>query len=100
MVPSAFVTLEALPLTPGGKVNRRALPVPDRVRPELEGAFVAPRTPAEEVLAGICWAQVLGVERVDVTDNLTARAVSGSPAIPITTFPVPCASPVRSTWWR
>jgi len=68
MVPSAFVTLEALPLTPSGKVNRRALPVPDRVRPELEGVYVAPRTPTEEVLTGI-WAQVLGVEQVGVHDD-------------------------------
>jgi len=68
MVPSAFVTLEALPLTPNGKVDRRTLPAPDRVRSELEGVFVAPRTPAEEVLAGI-WAQVLGVEQVGVYDS-------------------------------
>ncbi|HIP97643.1 MAG TPA: amino acid adenylation domain-containing protein, partial [Anaerolineae bacterium] len=68
MVPSAFVTLEALPLTPSGKVDRRALPAPDGARPELEGAFVAPRTPVEKELAGI-WTQVLGVERVGIYDN-------------------------------
>ncbi len=68
MVPSAFVTLEALPLTPNGKVDRGALPSPDWTRPELERAFVAPRTPVEEVLSGI-WAQVLGVERIGVHDN-------------------------------
>jgi acyl carrier protein len=68
MVPSAFVTLDALPLTPIGKVDRRALPAPDRSRPELGGTFVAPRTSVEERLAGI-WAQVLGLERVGIHDN-------------------------------
>ncbi len=68
MVPSAFVTLEALPLTPSGKLDRRALPVPEQTRPELEEKLVAPRTPVEEVLAGI-WAQVLGVGRVGIDDN-------------------------------
>jgi amino acid adenylation domain-containing protein len=68
MVPSTFMFLDALPLTPNGKVDRRALPAPDRVRPELERAFVAPRTPIEEMLAGI-WAEVLGLEKVGIHDN-------------------------------
>ncbi|NCR76516.1 MAG: amino acid adenylation domain-containing protein [Microcystis aeruginosa K13-06] len=68
MMPSAFVLLDKLPRTPNGKVNRRALPVPDNARPELEETFVAPQTPVEEVLAGI-WAEVLGVDRVGVQDN-------------------------------
>jgi amino acid adenylation domain-containing protein/non-ribosomal peptide synthase protein (TIGR01720 family) len=68
MVPSAFVTLKALPLTPNGKVDRQALPAPDSVRPELEGRFVAPRTPVEETIAQI-WAQVLGLERISIYDN-------------------------------
>jgi acyl carrier protein len=63
-----FMLLEAFPLTPNGKIDRNALPVPDTVRPELEATFVAPRTPMEEVLAGI-WATVLGIERVSVHDN-------------------------------
>ncbi|MGW6642430.1 amino acid adenylation domain-containing protein [Streptomyces iakyrus] len=67
MVPSAFVELAALPLTPNGKVDRDALPVPEGVRPELEG-FVAPANATEELLAGV-WAQVLGVDRVGVHDN-------------------------------
>ncbi len=61
MVPAAFVTLAALPLTPNGKVDRQALPAPELQSPE--GSFLAPRTPVEEVLAGI-WAELLGVERV------------------------------------
>jgi len=68
MIPSAFVTLDALPLTPSGKVNRRQLPAPDFSRVELAHAFVAPRTAAEEVVAEI-WRQILGVERVGATDN-------------------------------
>jgi len=68
MVPSAFVTLDALPLTPVGKLDRRALPAPDQSRPDLESAYVAPRTPAERILADI-WAEVLGVEQVGVHDS-------------------------------
>ncbi|HEX2094523.1 MAG TPA: non-ribosomal peptide synthase/polyketide synthase, partial [Longimicrobiaceae bacterium] len=60
MVPSAFVTLGALPLTPSGKVDRGALPAPAGAVAE---AYAAPRTPTEEVVAGT-WASVLGVERV------------------------------------
>jgi len=68
MMPSAFVLLEALPRTPNGKVDRRALPLPDKARPELEETFVAPRTPIEEVLVGI-WAEVLALDKVGVQDN-------------------------------
>src|SRR5262249_38063661 len=66
MVPSAFVTLAALPLTPNGKVDRRALPAAE---PQgSKESYVAPRTPVEEVLAGI-WAEVLGLERVGADDS-------------------------------
>jgi len=68
MVPSAFVFLDVLPLTPNGKVDRRALPAPDQTRPELQEAFAAPRTPAEEVVAGI-WGEIIGVEQVGIYDN-------------------------------
>jgi amino acid adenylation domain-containing protein len=68
MVPAVFVLLEALPLMPNGKIDRRALPSPDRSRPELDKAFVAPRTPTEELLAEI-WAQLLDLERVGIHDN-------------------------------
>jgi len=68
MVPAVFVLLEVFPLTANGKVNRHALPTPDDRRPELDEAFVACRTPTEDLLAEI-WAQVLGVERVGVHDN-------------------------------
>ena len=68
MVPSAFVMLDALPLTPNGKVDRRALPDPDQSRPDLKGAFVAPRTHVEQLLAGI-WREVLRLEQVGIHDN-------------------------------
>ncbi len=68
MVPALFVLLDALPLMPNGKVDRRALPAPDRTRPELDKEFVPPRTPAEELLSEI-WAQVLDIERVGIYDN-------------------------------
>ena len=68
MVPSAFVLLEALPLTPSGKVDRRSLPAPDWLQRNQEHSYVAPRTPIEEMISGI-WAQVLGVKQVGVDDN-------------------------------
>jgi len=68
MVPAAFVTLDALPLTPNGKVDRRALPAP---RWSAEGEPVAPRTPAEEILAGI-WQEVLGVEGLGIHESFFA----------------------------
>ncbi|HYH79386.1 MAG TPA: amino acid adenylation domain-containing protein, partial [Longimicrobium sp.] len=67
MVPGAIVALDALPLTPSGKVDRRALPAPERGG-AAERPWVAPRTAAEEVLAEI-WGEVLGLERVGVEDN-------------------------------
>lgn len=68
MVPAAFVTLDTLPLTPGGKVDRRALPAPNPARPALAEAFVAPRNLVERQLAEI-WARVLGIEQVGIHDN-------------------------------
>ena len=68
MVPSTFVLLDALPLTPNGKVDRQALPAPDQARPKLDRAFVAPRTPVEEVLVGI-WSEVLGFKQIGIHDN-------------------------------
>ncbi|MCC6858462.1 MAG: amino acid adenylation domain-containing protein [Bryobacterales bacterium] len=68
MLPSDFVTLQAFPLTPGGKVDRRALPAPQGGRAAVRSAYRAPRTPLESELAAI-WAQVLNVERVGIDDN-------------------------------
>ena len=68
MIPSAFVVLDQLPLTANGKVDRRALPAPDEVQTPSDAGYAAPRTPVEELLAGI-WADVLKVERVSHHDN-------------------------------
>jgi amino acid adenylation domain-containing protein/non-ribosomal peptide synthase protein (TIGR01720 family) len=68
MVPSAFVVMGSLSLTPNGKVDRKMLPAPDPTRPELEENYVAPASKAEQILAGI-WCEVLGVDRVGARDN-------------------------------
>jgi len=68
MVPAVFVTLAALPRTPNGKVDRRALPDPDPGRSGLESAYVPPGGPVEEAVAAI-WSEVLGRERVGAHDN-------------------------------
>jgi amino acid adenylation domain-containing protein len=70
MVPSAFVVLDSLPLSPSGKLDRSALPAPDwNAGPQEE--YVVPRTDTEEVLARI-WSEVLDVARVGVEDNFFA----------------------------
>ncbi|HYG61743.1 MAG TPA: condensation domain-containing protein, partial [Thermoanaerobaculia bacterium] len=66
MVPAVFVPLAALPLTPNGKVDRKALPAPEWHTGDQE--YLAPRTPVEEILAGI-WAELLGCERVGAADH-------------------------------
>ena len=68
MIPSTFVMLDELPLTANGKVDRRALPAPAAIQAQSDDGYVAPRTPIEELLAGI-WAEVLKVERVSSDDN-------------------------------
>ena len=68
MVPSAFVVLESLPVTANGKVDRVALPVPEPIKLEWAGGYVAPQTSIEEVLVKI-WVEVLGIKRVGIRDN-------------------------------
>ncbi|MBE9162160.1 non-ribosomal peptide synthetase [Tychonema sp. LEGE 06208] len=68
MIPSAFVLLEAMPLTPNGKIDRRSLRAPDTNTAEFESNFTDPRTPEEQLIAEI-WAEVLGLERVGIHDN-------------------------------
>jgi amino acid adenylation domain-containing protein len=84
MVPSAFVPLAALPRTPSGKVDKRALPSPTRARPVLAVEYVPPSTPTEQRLAEI-WSELLAIDGVGVRDGffdlggnslLAIRAVS------------------------
>jgi acyl carrier protein len=68
LIPAVFVELAAIPLTANGKLDRSALPAPDAARPQRLDVDAVPRTPTEELLAGI-WAEVLGVDRIGVRDN-------------------------------
>jgi hypothetical protein len=68
MVPALFVLLAAFPRTPNGKIDRRALPVPERWHPQPEAVYVAPRTAAQRTIATI-WQEVLQVEQVGIHDN-------------------------------
>jgi amino acid adenylation domain-containing protein len=71
MVPSAFVALAQVPLTPNGKLDRAALPDPDESRERLGAAYAPPVTPEQEILAGI-WSQALGAEKVGIDDDYFA----------------------------
>jgi amino acid adenylation domain-containing protein len=68
MIPAAFELIDALPLLPSGKINRRALPAPRFERSDNEESFVAPRTPIERLLA-VEWCDVLKLERIGIHDN-------------------------------
>lgn len=68
MIPSHFVWLPALPLSPNGKIDRKALPAPDEARPQLETAYTAPRHETERLITEV-WQAVLKVDRVGVHDN-------------------------------
>ena len=71
MVPAMYVTIDTIPLTPNGKVDRAALPAPDASNTLGEDVFHAPQTEVEQVVAGIL-APLLGVQRVDVEANFFA----------------------------
>ena len=68
MVPSAFVLMETMPLTPNGKIDRRALPAPSQDRPALTEALILPRTTLEQQLAQL-WSQVLEIQPIGIYDN-------------------------------
>ena len=68
MIPSRFIYLETLPRTPNGKVDRSALPKPDKSRPLLKAAYVLPTTEDQKLLVQI-WSELLSVDRVGIYDN-------------------------------
>ena len=68
MIPATFTILDTMPLTPNGKVDRKALPIGELDRSTIDSHFVAPRNATEETLANI-WAQVIGIKRVGINDN-------------------------------
>jgi amino acid adenylation domain-containing protein len=92
MMPSAFVLLDALPLSPNGKIDRRALPAPDHSRPELIESFAAPRHALEEVVAQV-WAEIFAFESIGLHVNFLVLGGHSLLAIQIMTrlqeiFPV------------
>jgi len=68
MVPDDFVVMDAIPITPNGKIDRKALPKPDYNIIYREGEFVAPRTDNEKLVAKI-WQQNMGIEQISILDN-------------------------------
>jgi amino acid adenylation domain-containing protein len=71
MVPSAFVPLRVLPLTPHGKVDRAALPAPNSARPVEDDILESPRTPVEEIVAA-AWADILEIDHISIADDFFA----------------------------
>jgi amino acid adenylation domain-containing protein len=68
MIPASFVLLDSLPLTAHGKIDRRALPAPGHLRPQLEQAYRPPQGTLEMLLADM-WREILSIERIGVEDN-------------------------------
>jgi len=68
MIPTRFIPLESLPLTPSGKVDRKSLPEPEGLRPEISSEYVVPRNEIEQVIVDV-WQEVLGIDRIGVYDN-------------------------------
>ncbi len=68
MIPAAIVMMDSIPLTTNGKVDRRALPVPDPERPDVETPYTGPCTPTEDRMAAI-WSDVLDLRQVGIHDN-------------------------------
>ncbi|WP_181280580.1 non-ribosomal peptide synthetase [Aphanothece hegewaldii] len=68
MIPSIFIELEALPRLPNGKLDRKILPEPDNLRPDLESSYVTPKTELEKTIANI-WQKALNKEQIGIYDN-------------------------------
>ena len=68
MIPASFITLDTLPLNANGKVDRKALPLPEATRPNLNAAYLAPESGTEKVIAAL-WREVLRLDKVGIRDN-------------------------------
>ena len=68
MVPTTFVAIEQFPLSPNGKVDRKALPAPTRARPDLGTPFAEPRSGLERLVAGK-WQDILDLESIGIHDR-------------------------------
>ncbi|MCP4990325.1 MAG: amino acid adenylation domain-containing protein [Colwellia sp.] len=68
MVPSSFTVIETIPLTPNGKVDTKALPVPDTERSDLEETYISPRTELECTIAKV-WQEILKIDNPGINDN-------------------------------
>lgn len=67
-IPSSVILLDEFPVTPNGKVDRAALPIPSETRPQLDNPFVAPQTETERIVATV-WQEVLGIQNAGIHDN-------------------------------
>lgn len=68
MIPNVFVMLDAMPLTPNGKVNRRVLPAPNDLRPDIAADYIAPQNETERQISAV-WSEALHLERIGIHDN-------------------------------
>ncbi|MEN0054907.1 MAG: amino acid adenylation domain-containing protein [Mucilaginibacter sp.] len=68
MVPDDFVIMDTIPITPNGKIDRKALPKPDYSNIQRSGEFIAPRTSNEKLVADI-WQELMGLENISILDN-------------------------------
>jgi len=68
MIPTRYVFLDTIPLTPSGKIDHLSLPKPEKIRPSLDTRFEAPSTAIETLLSNV-WANIIGIDKVGVTDN-------------------------------
>ena len=85
MVPSVFIFLDTFPLTPNGKIDRKALPIPEHGQPALQASYTAPRTAMEQILAEI-WAEVLKLDKVGIRDNFFELGGHSLLAVRLTTM--------------
>jgi acyl-coenzyme A synthetase/AMP-(fatty) acid ligase/acyl carrier protein len=74
MLPSFFVAMDSLPLTPSGKIDRRALPPPAKSREKADMSYAAANTPVEKVLAKL-WADIMGIEDIGIHDDVSELGV-------------------------